>query len=631
MGGRIDTHRNHRFGGRLASPLAGAIVWGFAALGAGLGTDGLRAADTGAAKPSREELTRGRDLFEREWLPNDSRTHGGDGLGPVYNDSSCIACHNLGGAGGGGPASKNVDIISASPNGQMQQFPVQSPPEPGFLGKALGSLVGLDAPDARKTKRGSNTPLAAAPTRRKVDTGPLVQAHPGFRTARSVVLHHFSTDSGYEAWRHSMLGIGGMVPPGGDPASMAMMHAQQAVVMAAQLQFAQNNIGEFALVHSQRNPTALYGSGLIDSIPDAAIEEAAKARHAGFREISGRVSRLKDKQIGRFGWKAQTASLSDFVLTACAVELGLEVPGHHQAGNPRKPDAVAKGLDLTAQECDSLVAYIRELPRPLERRPATEAESKETTAGRTLFASIGCATCHTPKLGGVDGIYSDLLLHDMGPQLGDTGQYGVFDPSSSEEPFSDEEVPIAATGITATAIEVREPVMLSAPTRLAFAMALANPQPAVPAEATPVETVAPPVPPGAIAATPAAPVGAVVVQEAQAADVVVSATTPAPPMAGMMQFMMAGQVMAKRPISGPASRFEWRTPPLWGFRDSGPYLHDGRAATLEQAVALHGGEAAGIAQRFFSLKPVERLKIEAFLKSLAAPDQAGPAQLASAR
>jgi CxxC motif-containing protein (DUF1111 family) len=623
MGRRIDTPRDRHFSARLAY-MAGAIVWGFVALGAGLRTEWLLAADTGAAKPSREELAQGRDLFQREWLPNDSRTHGGDGLGPVYNDSSCIACHNLGGAGGAGPASKNVDIISASPNGVIQQSPGESSPKPGFLEKALGSLVGLDTPDNPKTKRAPNTPAAPAPTRRKVDTGPLVQAHPGFRTARSVVLHHFGTDTGYEAWRQSMLGIGGMVPPGGDPASMAMVHAQQAVVMAAQLQFAQNNVGEFTLVRSQRNPTALYGSGLIDSIPDAAIEEAAKAKHAGFREISGRVSRLKDKRIGRFGWKAQTASLSDFVLTACAVELGLEVPGHHQAGNPRKPEAVAKGLDLTAQECDSLVAYIRELPRPLERRPTTEAESKETTAGRTLFASIGCATCHTPKLGGVEGIYSDLLLHDMGPQLGDTGQYGVFDPSSSEEPIGDEEVPIAGARIAAPAIEVREPVMLSAPTRLAFAMALANPQPAVPPEASIVPVGAP----------PAAPIGGLVVQDSPAGDVVVSAT-PAPPMAGMVQFMMSGQGMtmatAKRPASGPASRFEWRTPPLWGFRDSGPYLHDGRAATLEQAVALHGGEAAGIAQRFFSLKPVERLKIEAFLKSLAAPDRAGPEQLASAR
>ncbi len=75
---------------------------------------------------------------------------------------------------------------------------------------------------------------------------------------------------------------------------------------------------------------------------------------------------------------------------------------------------------------------------------------------------------------------------------------------------------------------------------------------------------------------------------------------------------------AKRPTTGPASRFEWRTPPLWGFRDSGPYLHDGRAETLDQAVALHGGEAALITPKFFRLSATERRQVEAFLKSLTA-------------
>jgi CxxC motif-containing protein (DUF1111 family) len=68
-----------------------------------------------------------------------------------------------------------------------------------------------------------------------------------------------------------------------------------------------------------------------------------------------------------------------------------------------------------------------------------------------------------------------------------------------------------------------------------------------------------------------------------------------------------------------AARQEWRTPPLWGVRDSAPYLHDGRAATIEQAVALHGGEAQKTAQRFFSLAPEERLQVMTFLKSLVAP------------
>lgn len=63
--------------------------------------------------------------------------------------------------------------------------------------------------------------------------------------------------------------------------------------------------------------------------------------------------------------------------------------------------------------------------------------------------------------------------------------------------------------------------------------------------------------------------------------------------------------MMKKP-TGPAGRQEWRTPPLWGFRDSGPYLHDGRADTLDQAVALHGGQGETSATAFFALSAKEK-------------------------
>jgi len=46
---------------------------------------------------------------------------------------------------------------------------------------------------------------------------------------------------------------------------------------------------------------------------------------------------------------------------------------------------------------------------------------------------------------------------------------------------------------------------------------------------------------------------------------------------------------------------EWRTPPLWGTRDSGPWLHDGRAATLDEAVRLHAGEGAASATKYTSM------------------------------
>jgi CxxC motif-containing protein (DUF1111 family) len=494
-----------------------------------------------ADAPSRETIAQGRDLFLREWTPGDERSHGGDGLGPVYNDSSCVACHNAGAPGGAGPSSKNVDILSAFAN----RINGGQPRGPSFLRQAAQSLLGIEEPPP---------PAATAP--RKPDPAPLIKAHAGFRTARSVVLHKAGTDPDYESWRRSMLGIHRFVPqmPRGFTRGQRGQSELDQIKMFAQFegngQFnAQSQVGEFSLSRSQRNPTALFGAGLIDAIPEAVLEEAAKAKHPEAPEVAGRVSRQKDGRIGRFGWKAQTPSLADFVLTACAVELGLEVPDHHQGGLPQAPEIKAKGLDLTDQECAALVAYVRSLPKPIARAASFEAEAKTLTAGKASFESVGCASCHTPKLGEVDGIYSDLLLHQMGPELGDVGAYEVFDPNSSEPDFNDSESPgnAVATG----------PGMV-------------------------VTTFAPPAVAGSIKVVP---------QE------------------------------AKKP-TGPATRFEWRTPPLWGVRDSGPYLHDGRAATLDQAIAFHNGEAVGTARRYFALTPAERQQLQAFLKSLVAPTEA---------
>jgi len=295
-------------------------------------------------------------------------------------------------------------------------------------------------------------------------------------------------------------------------------------------------IGGFAVSRSQRNPTSLFGIGLIDSIPDKVLEDAARRRFAEFPEVQGRVSRLKDGRAGRLGWKGQTADSEEFVLTACAVEIGLEVPGHNQSMSPQAPKYKAAGMDLSAGECASLVAYVRSLPKPVMRPASSPAEAEYLGAGKAAFESVGCASCHTEKLGSVEGIFSDLLLHDMGAEMADSGSY-----NGGSEGSDDDSEPLGP---------------------------LAEATPGVPGQARQVAT----------------------------------------------------------PLRG-ATKQEWRTPPLWGFRDSGPYLHDGRAQTLEQAVALHGGQGTASAQRFFKLSPKERLKVEAFLKSLVAP----PPQLAQAR
>ncbi len=273
----------------------------------------------------------------------------------------------------------------------------------------------------------------------------------------------------------------------------------------------------FSHIPTQSN--ASFGAGLIDRVPAAVIEAAARRRHPGWPQVKGRPSRLADGRVGRFGWKAQTATLSDFVRAAAAVEMGLEVPGHAQAADPRVPPLKPSGLDMDAAECDALVAYVRSLPAPKPIIRVNPKDERALKAGKALFKAIGCAECHVPQLGNVENLYSDLLLHVMSTDLGDTAAYGAFLASSDAKP-------------------------------------------------------------------------------AKKADV-------AP---------------ARR--SGAATEEEWRTSPLWGLRDSAPYLHDGRAETIEEAIRLHGGEAAGSAQRYEKLPARDQAELQFFLLSLAVPNGA---------
>src|SRR4029077_15994155 len=170
----------------------------------------------------------------------------------------------------------------------------------------------------------------------------------------------------------------------------------------------------------------LFGAKLIDEIPDRdiiAIEHIERLqsglqspKERGDAPI-GRVMRMADGRIGRFGWKAQTVSLAEFVRAACANELGLGNPGQAQPQPLGNPSYSPVGYDLTLAQCDQLAEFINSLPRPVERTPQAAEDCRKAKAGKSVFRSVGCADCHTPDVGNVRGLYSDLLLHEMGQEL----------------------------------------------------------------------------------------------------------------------------------------------------------------------------------------------------------------------
>ena len=135
----------------------------------------------------------------------------------------------------------------------------------------------------------------------------------------------------------------------------------------------------------------------------------------------GRPRVLPDGRIGKFGWKAQFATLEEFVAAACANELGLGNPMMEQAKPWAHVSYTKVEPDLDQTQFRSLVAFVDTLPRPDRGHAVRSRRTRSrSSAAKMLFEQVGCAVCHTPELAGVVGVYSDFLLH----RVTDTSESG---------------------------------------------------------------------------------------------------------------------------------------------------------------------------------------------------------------
>ncbi|MDF3067382.1 MAG: putative thiol oxidoreductase [Polyangiaceae bacterium] len=182
------------------------------------------------------------------------------------------------------------------------------------------------------------------------------------------------------------------------------------------------------LVVTHRLPPAVFGRGYLEAIADQDIERLAERAAARSGSARGRLSRLKDGTIGRFGVKARISTLESFVVDALSSDMGLSSPA--QPEEPPGPEGLRDdhklGVDFSAEQVALLRDYLQGLAIP-QREPSTGL-------GPALFAEVGCADCHEPELrtradypvralAGVSAVvYTDLLLHDMGEALSD-GQH----------------------------------------------------------------------------------------------------------------------------------------------------------------------------------------------------------------
>lgn len=280
-------------------------------------------------------------------------------------------------------------------------------------------------------------------------------------------------------------------------------------------------------VVAQRNPIPFFGVGLLAELSDAELLSRADPDDADGDGISGRANYDRGF-VGRFGRKSQTVSIEGFIRGPLKNHLGIttdpltdaqkaalpvdsssaaaEATGSLLRGllpfgqaaasdGPIVDDDEAPDPELSTDDLFDLVSMAMLMAAPEVRTELTPLEA----SGRDTFDAIGCAACHTPRLEGPRGplpVYSDLLLHDMGPELADGLQQGEADGS------------------------------------------------------------------------------------------------------------------------------EFRTQPLWGVAAVGPYLHDGRATTLDEAIRMHGGEGASSQRRYVGLDAEEQGALLAFLHTLGGVEQA---------
>lgn len=206
---------------------------------------------------------------------------------------------------------------------------------------------------------------------------------------------------------------------------------------------------------SFRIPTPLFGGGLIENIPDSAIlaNQLGDARAKRALGIAGKPNRAEDGTISRFGWKAQNASLLFSAAEAYTLEIGtanemfpyygrenLSTECAALAYSPDDPTNYDQAYLQPPANLVRVTTFMRLLDQPKPASSFPGATTESIASGRKLFNSVGCALCHTPALTTTRsspiaalnsvraGLYSDLLLHQMGPKLADGIIQGAAGP-----------------------------------------------------------------------------------------------------------------------------------------------------------------------------------------------------------
>lgn len=326
----------------------------------------------------RAEFAMGNAFFNSPWVVAPATAGARDGLGPLFNARSCDACHNNDGRG--------------------------RPPRHGERPISLVVQFGMPGRDAHG--------------------GPLPEPNYGGN------LNPFAID-GESA--EGTLDVVYREEPGqfadGEPYSLRV----------PQYSFSDLRYGPLAdeVRFSPRVAPPVFGSGLLEAVPE---EEIVKREDPDDRDgdgISGRANRVWNREtqqtvLGRFGWKANQPDIAHQTAAAFNGEIG--ITSKLQPVENCTPVQIAcrnapSGGDPEVSDdiFEQIVSYERMLGVPARR----DLQDPQVRRGAQKFLDAGCHLCHVPTLhtARVPEMpwlseqtihpFTDLLLHDMGPGLAD--------------------------------------------------------------------------------------------------------------------------------------------------------------------------------------------------------------------
>ena len=326
----------------------------------------------------RRTFAVGNSFFRQNWVTAPASTEARDGLGPTFNALSCSSCHHLDGRG-------------KPPDG----------PDDG----ARGLLLRLSIP---------GTDANGAPLPEPVYGGQLQdRAIIGVPVEGEFVITYREVPGTFA-----------------DGESYSLRHPEYRLRNPA-----------FGPTHpdmllSPRVAPAVVGMGLLEAIPAADIIAAADPDDADGDGISGRVNLVWNVRqgamvLGRFGWKANQPTVEQQTAGAFLGDLGITSALFPEENCPA-PQADCQSAphggapEISEERLGKVTLYMQTLAVPALR----DVDDPQVRQGARLFADIGCAMCHTPQqTTGTHEIaalsrqtiypYTDLLLHDLGPELAD--------------------------------------------------------------------------------------------------------------------------------------------------------------------------------------------------------------------